>query len=90
MISDVSTSPSGLKTPLVPYRRTERNRRQAAVDAPVLDVKRHYHEPSQEEADRIVLAVAELIVDFVKGHRETELPAGSGCPKETMQTEESR
>ena len=90
MIPPLSMSPPGGITPLVAYRHGWRNRGAPTVKAPALEVKRHYREPSAKEAEEIVQTVAELIVDFVKGHRETEPPAASERPKGAMQTKEPR
>ena len=40
-----------------------------------IELKRHYRELSEAETDELVAAVADLIVTFLKGSRESTQPA---------------
>jgi hypothetical protein len=43
-----------------------------------IDLKRHYTELSEKETDELAAAVADLIVDFLKGSRESVQPHSDG------------
>jgi hypothetical protein len=43
-----------------------------------IELKRHYVELSEKETDELVAAVADLIVDFLKGNREPVQPHSDG------------
>jgi hypothetical protein len=45
---------------------------------PSIEVKRHYAELSEKETDELVAAVADLIVNFLKGSRELVQPHSDG------------
>ncbi len=42
-----------------------------------MELKRHYTDLSEQETEELVVAVADLIVNFLKGNRESASPSSA-------------
>lgn len=45
-----------------------------------MELKRHYVGLSEQETEELIVAVADLIVNFLKGNRESAQPSSTGTP----------